>query len=240
MRQVVLDTETTGLSVQDGHKIIEIGCVEIIHRKITSNNFHVYINPSRPIDKEAIAVHGITNEFLIDKPKFHEVKKEFIDFIGDAELIIHNARFDLSFLNYELQLIEKQFGLIEDKNSVIDTLQLARSMYPGQRNSLDALCKRLGVDNTNRKLHGALLDAEILASVYLEMTAGQIKMEFTNVKTSNSPERNKLNRTAINLTPPLVTLTQDEINQHLDYLKYMEETSKVKPIWLAMEQDAHA
>ncbi|NOT86319.1 MAG: DNA polymerase III subunit epsilon [Methylococcaceae bacterium] len=172
-RQVVLDTETTGLNPQEGHRVIEIGCVELINRRLTKNHFHAYINPMRVIDAGAIEVHGITNEFLTDKPVFKEIAEDFIAFIRDAELIIHNAPFDVGFLNHELALLSKKAGCIEDVSTIFDSLVYARKKHPGQRNSLDALCKRYGIDNSHRQLHGALLDAEILADVYLLMTGGQ-------------------------------------------------------------------
>ena len=171
-RQVVLDTETTGISHQMGHRIIEIGCIELIDRKFTGNHFHVYLNPERAVDEGAFRVHGISNQFLADKPSFKSILPDFIQFIDKAELIIHNATFDLGFLNAELSL-QNYPTRISDHCTVIDTLVLAREKHPGQRNNLDALCKRYHVDNSNRQLHGALLDAEILAFVYLAMTGGQ-------------------------------------------------------------------
>lgn len=171
-RQIVLDTETTGLSPQEGHRVIEIGCVELINRRITKNHFHVYINPERTIDAGAIAVHGISNEFLTDKPLFKNIVDYFIAFIEGAEVIIHNAPFDVGFLNHEFLLLKKTTKM-EVISTVFDSLVFARKKHPGQRNSLDALCKRYGIDNSHRQLHGALLDAEILADVYLLMTGGQ-------------------------------------------------------------------
>jgi len=172
MRQIIIDTETTGLEPKD-HRIIEIGCVELINRQFTTNNnFHVYINPQRSIDSDAIAVHGITTEFLAAKPTFAEIIEDFLAYIDGAEIIAHNAPFDISFLNNELQLFGKN-KLITDYVTVVDTLKLARKKHPGQRNSLDALCKRYKVDSTKRNLHGALLDARLLAEVYLRMTGGQ-------------------------------------------------------------------
>lgn len=172
LRQVVLDTETTGLNPAEGHRIIEIGCVELINRRLTGNNYHQYLQPDREIDAEAIDVHGITNEFLSDKPRFSDTVDDFIDYINGAELIIHNAAFDVGFINNELGMLGAEFK-VEDRCQILDTLKLARQMYPGQRASLDALCKRLGIENSHRTLHGALLDSEILADVYLIMTGGQ-------------------------------------------------------------------
>ena len=175
MRQVVLDTETTGLEHQEGHRIIEIGCVEMIERRITGRHYHVYINPEREVDEGAMAVHGISNEFLADKPRFADIAEAFLEFIDGAELVIHNAAFDVGFLNAELGRLNPPTR-IADVATVLDTLLLARELHPGQRVSLDALCKRYDVDNSNRQLHGALLDSEILAEVYLAMTGGQVDL----------------------------------------------------------------
>lgn len=176
VRQVVLDTETTGINPKEGHKIIEIGCVELINRRLTRNHFHVYLNPDREIDAGAIEVHGITNEFLKDKPRFFNVVDDFLEFTRGAELIIHNAPFDVGFLNHELSLLPGEPRSVERNSTVFDTLAYARKKHPGARNSLDALCKRYGIDNSHRELHGALLDAEILADVYLLMTGGQASL----------------------------------------------------------------
>ncbi len=173
-RSVVLDTETTGMPVTDGHRIIEIGCVELIGRRLTGRHFHVYLQPDRESDEGAIGVHGITNEFLVGKPRFAEVAEEFFEFIKGAQLIIHNAAFDVGFINNEFALMGQQDRAdITQHCSILDTLMMARERHPGQRNSLDALCKRYGVDNSGRELHGALLDSEILADVYLTMTGGR-------------------------------------------------------------------
>jgi len=172
MRQIILDTETTGLETSNGHRIIEIGCVELIDRRLSGNHFHQYINPEREIEDGALEVHGISREFLRDKPLFAEVAEDLLEFVEGAELIIHNAPFDIGFLDWELSLLERQ-DRMGDHVTVLDTLELARDLHPGQRNSLDALCKRYEVDNSSRTLHGALLDAEILADVYLLMTGGQ-------------------------------------------------------------------
>ena len=175
-RQIVLDTETTGLSTSDGHRIIEIGCIELINRERSNQDFHVYINPNRAIDAGAQAVHGITQEFLADKPVFSEIMQQLLDYLQDAELVIHNAAFDIGFLDYELKLAGAKFKSITKCCPVVDTLEYARKKHAGQRNSLDALCKRYSVDNANRKLHGALLDAELLTEVYLAMTGGQASL----------------------------------------------------------------
>jgi DNA polymerase-3 subunit epsilon len=171
-RQIVLDTETTGLSAEGGDRIIEIGCVELLNRKLTGNNLHFYLNPERDSHEDALKVHGISNEFLRDKPKFAEVAQEFLDYVQGAEIIIHNAAFDVGFLNKELELINSP-PFATFVGAVTDTLVMAKEMYPGKRNSLNALCDRLGVDNSGRTLHGALLDAELLADVYINLTRGQ-------------------------------------------------------------------
>lgn len=175
-RLVVLDTETTGLVPEEGHRIIEIGCVELINRRLTGQHFHVYLNPLRQIDEGAIEVHGISNEFLADKPLFVDVVEDFIAFIRGAELVIHNAPFDVGFINHEFGLLDNSPGVVQDYSTVFDTLVYARNKHPGQRNSLDALCKRYNIDNSHRELHGALLDSEILADVFLLMTGGQFSL----------------------------------------------------------------
>jgi DNA polymerase-3 subunit epsilon len=176
VRQIVLDTETTGLEPEEGHRVIEIGCVELVDRRLTRNNFHQYLQPGREIDQGAVDVHGITNEFLRDKPRFEDIADDFLAYVGGTELIIHNAPFDLGFLDYELGLWQPTAPRLADLCVVTDTLVMARGLHPGQRNSLDALCKRYQVDNSQRDLHGALLDAEILADVYLAMTGGQTSL----------------------------------------------------------------
>ena len=181
LRQIVLDTETTGLEPALGHKIIEIGCVELVRRRLTGNHYHQYLNPDREIEAGAVEVHGISNEFVADKPRFAEVCEDFLAFVDGAELIIHNAPFDVGFLNHELSGLPGQ-APIESRCRILDTLEMARKLHPGQRNSLDALCKRYGVDNSRRELHGALLDAEILADVYLAMTGGQSSLALEPVQ----------------------------------------------------------
>jgi DNA polymerase-3 subunit epsilon len=178
MRQIVLDTETTGLEPAAGHRIIEIGCVELVNRKPTSRHFHRYLNPERAVEAGAIAVHGIDDDFLANQPRFADVAHEFLEFVRGAELVIHNADFDVEFLNHELRRVDASVQQIRDCCGVLDTLALARRMHPGQRNSLDALAKRHNVDNSKRELHGALLDAQILADVYLAMTGGQVSLSL--------------------------------------------------------------
>ncbi|HIJ25374.1 MAG: DNA polymerase III subunit epsilon [Gammaproteobacteria bacterium] len=178
MRQVILDTETTGLEPKQGHRIIEIGCVEMVNRRLTNNHYHQYIQPERTVDQGAIEVHGITNKYLADKPLFGTIVDEFLDYVRGAELVIHNAPFDVGFINHELNLLQKGYAPIEEICTITDSLQMARKQYPGQKNNLDALCRRLDIDNTQRSLHGALLDSEILAEVYLAMTGGQTGLDL--------------------------------------------------------------
>ncbi|MGH8111210.1 MAG: DNA polymerase III subunit epsilon [Rhodanobacteraceae bacterium] len=178
-RQVVLDTETTGLEVERGHRVIEIGCVELVDRRLSGRSFQRYLNPERAIDAGAVAVHGITDEFLRDKPLFVDVARDFVAFIDGADLLIHNAAFDTAFLNGELQRADPGLGRVTEHATVVDTLAFAREKYPGQKNTLDALCKRLGVDNSQREVHGALLDAHLLADVWIAMTAGQGALAFS-------------------------------------------------------------
>ncbi len=178
MRQIVLDTETTGLEVRQGHRLIEIACVELVERRPTGRHYQTYLNPDRTIDEGARQVTGIEDEFLLDKPRFPDVMDEFLAFIDGAELIIHNASFDIGFLDAELARVGKHAGCMADRCNVLDTLAMARERYPGQRNSLDALCKRLGVDNSARGLHGGLIDAQLLADVYLAMTSGQVVLDL--------------------------------------------------------------
>jgi DNA polymerase-3 subunit epsilon len=196
MRQVILDTETTGLEWGLGHRVIEVGCIELLGRRLTKKHFHKFINPERSIDHGALEVHGISAESLLDKPKFSEIADEFLEFITGSELVIHNADFDIGFLNNELLLAGKNVSRIEDVCSVQDTLQLARNLHPGQRNSLDALCKRYGVDNSHRTLHGAMLDAEILADVYLAMTGGQTELSFAEKSRQGQTETKNNSATA--------------------------------------------
>ncbi len=185
-RQIVLDTETTGLDPKQGHKIIEIGCVEMINRRLTGNNYHQFIQPDREIDEGAQAVHGISNEFLADKPRFVNVVKDFIEYIDGAELIIHNAPFDVGFIDHEFKWAGAEYGSVASYCSVIDTLVMARKMRPGKKNNLDVLCKEYEVNNAHRELHGALLDAELLAEVYLRMTGGQSALSLDSEEVSSS------------------------------------------------------
>lgn len=219
MRQIVLDTETTGLDPKSGHRVIEIGCIELINRKFTGNNLHIYLNPEREIDAGALRVHGISNDFLKDKPLFIDIAKRFIDYINGAQLIIHNAAFDVGFLNSELNQIKYKNSL-EDLCDILDTLVLAREKHPGQRNNLDALCKRYSVNNSNRKLHGALLDAEILAFVYLAMTGGQAELfaEFGDNE-NKKIDQNLSNFPRLKSNSPIIKPSSTELQLHNDFMQ---------------------
>ncbi len=222
IRQVVLDTETTGLNPREGHKIIEIGCVELINRRLTKNTFHVYINPDREIDAGAIEVHGITNEFLQDKPRFKDIADDYLAFTKGAELIIHNAPFDVGFLNHELAQLNGMVATVEDQSTVFDTLPFARKKYPGARASLDALCKRFGIDNSHRELHGALLDAEILAEVYLAMTGGQFSlMDFDEGEAVRKQGIVRLSADRPKLK--VIACTEQELEAHVRRLEAIEK-----------------
>lgn len=230
MRQIVLDTETTGLRTEDGHRIIEIGCVELINRKLTGNSFHRYINPQREIESDAQAVHGITQEFLKDKPFFSDIAQELIEFIKGAELIIHNAPFDTGFINYELKLLKQNFKSLAEYCYIIDTLTLARQLHVGQKNNLDALCKRYSIDHSNRELHGALLDANLLAQVYLAMTGGQGSLfeEATSNNEINQTEKNQISNItkSENRKLNVVKADKEELALHDSYLKTLKEQGK--------------
>lgn len=228
MRQIVLDTETTGLNPRTGDRVIEIGCVEIKNRMLTGNNFHRYINPERDSDEAALAVHGLTTEFLSDKPKFAEIAEELRAYIQGAELIIHNAPFDLGFLNHEFKLL----GLppfVDHSNGVIDTLVNAKELHPGKRNSLDALCDRYGVSNSHRKLHGALLDAELLAEVYLAMTRGQNSLSM-EIEVEASSLGGALETVAL-AEIIVLAASEDELAAHASLLDGLDKQAKGGSIW---------
>ncbi|GAB3678281.1 DNA polymerase III subunit epsilon [Salinisphaera aquimarina] len=242
MRQIVLDTETTGLEPQQGHRIIEVGCVELANRRLTGNDLHLYIHPDREIDQGAIDVHGITLEFLDDKPRFAEIAETLANYLAGAELVIHNAPFDLAFLNHEFRKLDAGHAALESAQPVIDTLAEARQLYPGQRNSLDALCKRFEIDNSNRELHGALLDAQLLADVYLMMTGGQIDIGLAADDTaagnalasaglaahlSSAQHRPRVNRA-----------TDDERVSHARYLEMLAKASGDRCLWRDQEDEA--
>ncbi len=234
MRQIVLDTETTGLEPSAGHRIIEIGCVELVERKLTGNTFHQYINPQRKVDDGAIEVHGITNEFLEDKPYFADIYDDFLKFVQGAELVIHNAPFDVGFINHEIALLENSSGQslkkIEHYCTILDTLKMARDMHPGQKNTLDALCKRYYIDNSNRELHGALLDSEILADVYLAMTGGQTRLTLSDSDEAGHEET--IQRLSADREPlKILRATEQELINHENYMDMIEEKSDGEVIW---------
>lgn len=229
MRQIILDTETTGLDPKQGHRIIEVAGVELVNRRLTNRHFHHYVNPDRAIDEGAQAVHGISTEFLADKPRFADIAHEFLDFIAGAELVIHNAPFDVGFLNAELELLGKP-AVTTFCDKVTDTLKMARDSYPGKRNSLDALCERLEIDNTHRNLHGALLDAELLAEVYLVMTRGQdgfaMVFEESAESIAFSADAGRLRQLKVR------TATESDLQEHQKVLEQIQKESGGKCLWL--------
>lgn len=232
MRQIVLDTETTGLETSEGHRIIEIGCVEILDRRVTRNVFHTYINPERMVDAGALEVHGIDNQFLKDKRRFAEVAAEFLEFVRGAELVIHNATFDVGFVNYELGRMQHEVKDIRGICGVLDTLEVARRQHPGQKNSLDALCKRYSVDNSGREYHGALLDAQLLAEVYLAMTGGQAALVLdAEAAAGRSGDRGlrKLDRAGLSLK--VQRASDAEQAAHADKLKEVTKASGAPALW---------
>lgn len=235
MRQIVLDTETTGLSVEDGHRIIEIGCLEVINRRITGNNLHFYVNPERAIDEGAMAVHGITLEMLADKPRFGEIADEVLRFVGDAQVIIHNAQFDVGFLDAELQRIGRG-RFAEACAGVLDTLAMARELHPGKRNSLDALCERYGVSNAHRKLHGALLDAELLADVYLSMTRGQDSLEIALHSSTDTGAGSADDGDWPPAGLAVLAATPDERAAHDALLKAIAKDAKGPALWARLDE----
>src|SRR3569832_1735450 len=236
VRQVVLDTETTGLEPSQGHRIIEIGCVELVNRRLTHNRFHQYLQPDREIDAGAVEVHGITNDKLADQPRFADVVDEFLAFIRGAELIIHNAPFDVGFINHELALLGGRHGTLSDHCTVHDNLSHARRLHPGQRNSLDALSKRYTIDNSHRELHGALLDAEILAEVYLAMTGGQASLLLDTARDVGAMVGVTVRRIAAGRAPlRVVRADESELAAHTDYLKFIAKKSGAESVWQRLE-----
>ncbi|MBU3710920.1 MAG: DNA polymerase III subunit epsilon [Limnohabitans sp.] len=234
MRQIILDTETTGLSAENGDRIIEIGCVELLNRKLTRNNLHHYLNPERDSHEDALKVHGISNDFLRDKPKFAQIAEELLAYLEGAELIIHNAPFDVAFLNKELERLGKG-PITQYVAAITDTLAMAKDMFPGKRNSLDALCDRLEVDNSGRTLHGALLDAELLADVYINMTRGQDAL-LIDAHTSSSNETGGLSLVDLRqFDLPVIHATDHECAAHEEVLKQMDKSSGGKVVFRALE-----
>lgn len=236
MRQVVLDTETTGLEPKQGHRIIELGCIELVDRRFTQRRYHQFLCPERDIDAAAQEVHGITQASLADKPKFAEIAEEFLEFVDGAELIIHNAPFDTGFLDYELGRLGADWGRIADRCRILDTLVLARERHPGQKNSLDALCSRYQVNNTHRVLHGALLDAEILADVYLAMTGGQVTLELHSANVVTEPmASDALSRASSRPKLKVIPATQAEERAHAKHCAWLDEASEGRCVWLGKD-----
>lgn len=231
MRQIVLDTETTGLEVSLGHRVIEIGCIELINRRVTGNHWHFYINPEREVDSGAFEVHGISNDFLEDKQRFAELAQDFIDYVRGAELVIHNAPFDVGFLNYEFSLLDQPVPPLEEYCSVLDTLLLARQKHPGQKNNLDALCKRYNIDNSHRSLHGALLDARILADVYLAMTGGQTSLGLdVEQAVGEQHQQQTVERIESDLPLPRWHLDQAAQQANREYIEFLASQHE-DPAW---------
>lgn len=232
MRQIVLDTETTGLEVRQGHRLVEIACVELVERRLTGRHYQTYLNPDRAIDEGARLVTGIEDEFLLDKPRFAEVAEEFLAFIDGAELIIHNASFDIGFLDAELARLGENAGRIGDRCSVLDTLAMARERYPGQRNSLDALCKRLGVDNSRRDLHGGLIDAQLLADVYLAMTSGQVAFDLGFEGAAEQRGAVIMAPVVLHARPRVLHASAEELRQHEQRLDALDKSSaEGRSVW---------
>jgi DNA polymerase-3 subunit epsilon len=229
MRQIFLDSETTGLSPENGDRIVEIGCVELLNRKLTGNNLHFYLNPERDSHEDALKVHGISNEFLKDKPKFGEIADELLEYLQGADVLIHNAPFDVGFINKELEL-QKRPPIKTYVNSVADTLAMAKDMFPGKRNSLDALCDRLGVDNSGRTLHGALLDAELLADVYIYMTRGQDALLIEVEDSSDSKKlADAIDMQSLKLT--VISASEQELGAHEEVLVQIDKASNGQTLW---------
>ena len=233
-RQIILDTETTGLDPKSGHRVIEIGCIELVNRKFTGEQYHIYLNPDRDSDEAALEVHGLTSEFLSDKPRFKDIYEEFLKFISGSELLIHNAEFDINFLDHEIKLLSKQLPTVSDSViKITDTLQIAREKHPGQRNSLDALVKRYEIGGYDRELHGALLDSQILGDVYLSMTGGQSDLDFSVSATEQEVKENgSSNQLNSELNLKVIELTEEENKSHKEYLLRMKEETGTDPLGL--------
>ena len=233
-RQIILDTETTGLDPKSGHRVIEIGCIELVNRKFTGEQYHIYLNPDRDSDEAALEVHGLTSEFLSDKPRFKDIYEEFLKFISGSELLIHNAEFDVNFLDHEIKLLSKKLPTVSDSvTKITDTLQIAREKHPGQRNSLDALVKRYEIGGYDRELHGALLDSQILGDVYLSMTGGQSDLDFSVSATEQEVKENdSSNQLNSELNLKVIELTEEENKSHKEYLLRMKEETGTDPLGL--------
>ena len=233
-RQIILDTETTGLDPKSGHRVIEIGCIELVNRKFTGEQYHIYLNPDRDSDEAALEVHGLTSEFLSDKPRFKDIYEEFLEFISGSELLIHNAEFDVNFLDHEIKLLSKKLPTVSDSvTKITDTLQIAREKHPGQRNSLDALVKRYEIGGYDRELHGALLDSQILGDVYLSMTGGQSDLDFSISTTGQElNENDSSNQINSELNLKVIELNEEEKKSHKEYLLRMKEETGTDPLGL--------
>jgi DNA polymerase-3 subunit epsilon len=234
MRQIILDTETTGISPLQGHRIIEIGCLELVNRRLTGKSFHHYLNPDRLVDPEAMAVHGIKDEFLLDKPRFAEVAEAFMDFVRGAELIIHNAPFDIGFLDHEIKLLGVDWGSLRQHCGVLDTLVMAKARHPGQKNNLNALAKRYFADQRDRQYHGALLDAEILADVYLAMTGGQVGLALGNDEEGQEGSARRLVTRSLEAGRPalrVIKATEDELAEHETRLAALDKATGGQCFW---------
>ena len=233
MKEVVLDTETTGISVKDGHRIVEIGCIELNNLIPTKKTFHCYLNPQRKVSEKAFEVHGYTDDFLSKQKKFEEIVDDFLSFVQDKKIIIHNAEFDVGFINQELKLASTSYPMLEEICEIEDSLTLARDKYPGQRNSLDALATRFDISGYDRTFHGALLDANILADVYMQLTGGQTKFEFTSNGSSESVNGTRANQESVETFADLVTVksSKSDIDAHEKRLSEIEESNNIKTLW---------
>lgn len=234
MRQIILDTETTGIDPQQGHRLIEIGCLELVNRKLTKRNFHYYLNPQREVEEEAFRVHGLSTEFLADKPLFSAIADEFLEFVKGAELIIHNAPFDIGFINHELKLLQRGYAPITEYCGVLDTLVMARQKHPGQKNNLDALARRYGADQRDRTYHGALLDSEILADIYLAMTGGQVGLSLGQEETQGDGEQRAegIRRLPENRLPlPVLRANAEELERHESKLNALDKAAGGACLW---------
>lgn len=234
MRQIILDTETTGISPQQGHRIVEIGCLELLNRRLTGKSFHYYLQPDRLVDPEAMAVHGITDEFLRDKPRFGEIAQEFMRFVDGAELIIHNAPFDIGFLDHEIRLLGSDWGPVREHCGVLDTLVLAKARHPGQKNNLNALAKRYGADQRDRRYHGALLDAEILADVYLAMTGGQVGLALGGDEEGDEAAAERNTGRRLDAARPalrVIPASAAELQEHETRLLALDKSAGGRCVW---------
>ncbi len=235
MRQIVIDTETTGLDPAQGHRVIEIACVEIVNRRITGRTYREFLCPDRAVDEGAYEIHGISTEFLADKPRFTAIADEFLEFIRGAELVIHNAAFDVGFINYEFGLLERSIGVVTDHCSVFDTLTMARQIHPGQKNSLDALCRRYNIDNSQRQYHGALLDAQLLAEIYLVMSGGQTALFIGEASSSGVHGNGGTRRYAATAPTKVIHADADELHAHARQLALIDKASNGACVWRKME-----